>query len=105
MKHYLGAMAWAAELHGDATPKHWPSPLLAHLVAVSSLAWEEGGDEEQAIGALLLQWCAPGRTQLWLCAARGVLGVGVPDRAAAQPGLAPPSVCPASLTLPPCPWP
>ena len=52
MKHYLGAMAWAAELHGDATPKHWPSPLLAHLVAVSSLAWEDGGDEEQAIGAL-----------------------------------------------------
>jgi len=60
MKHYLGAMAWAAELHGDATPKHWPSPLLAHLVAVSSLAWEDGGDEEQAIGALLLQWRALG---------------------------------------------
>lgn len=53
MKHYLGAMAWTAELHGAAMRKHWPSPLLAHLVAVSSLVWEDGGDEEQAIGALL----------------------------------------------------
>ncbi len=105
MKHYLGAMAWAAELHGDATPKHWPSPLLAHLVAVSSLAWEDGGDEEQAIGALLLQWRARGRTQLWLRAARRLLGVGVPDRTAAQPALARQPLSPASLTLPPCPWP
>jgi hypothetical protein len=53
MDNYLSAMAWAAELHGHAMRKHWPSPLLAHLVAVSSLVWEDGGDEEQAIGALL----------------------------------------------------
>jgi hypothetical protein len=53
MENYLLAMAWAAELHGDAMRKHWPSPLLAHLVAVSSLVWEDGGDVEQAIGALI----------------------------------------------------
>jgi len=53
MDKYLSAMAWAAELHGQTLRKHWPSPLLAHLVAVSSLVWEDGGDEEQAIGALL----------------------------------------------------
>jgi hypothetical protein len=50
---YLNALTWAAELHGPTQRKHWPSPLLAHLVAVSSLVWEDGGDEDQAIGGLL----------------------------------------------------
>ena len=53
MNAYLNALAWAAELHGDAQRKHSPAPLLSHLLAVSSLVWEDGGDEEQAIGALL----------------------------------------------------
>ena len=50
---YLEAIAWATELHGDQRRKHWPSPLLSHLLAVSTLVWEDGGDEDQAIGALL----------------------------------------------------
>jgi HD domain len=53
MTAYTDAICWASTLHGDAQRKHWPAPLLAHLVAVSSLVWEDGGDEEQAIGALL----------------------------------------------------
>lgn len=53
MTAYTDAISWAAQLHGDTQRKHWPAPLLAHLVAVSSLVWEDGGDEEQAIGALL----------------------------------------------------
>ena len=50
---YRQALNWAAELHGTEVRKAWPAPLLAHLVAVSSLVWEDGGDEEQAVAALL----------------------------------------------------
>lgn len=50
---YREGLAWAAELHGNEQRKAWPAPLLAHLVAVSSLVWEDGGDEEQAVAALL----------------------------------------------------
>lgn len=50
---YRQGFAWAAELHGNEQRKAWPAPLLAHLVAVSSLVWEDGGDEEQAVAALL----------------------------------------------------
>jgi (p)ppGpp synthase/HD superfamily hydrolase len=50
---YRDALNLAAELHGNELRKAWPAPLLAHLVAVSSLVWEDGGDEEQAVAALL----------------------------------------------------
>lgn len=50
---YLDAMAWAVELHGSSQRKSWPAPLLAHLVSVSGLVLDDGGDEDQAIGALL----------------------------------------------------
>lgn len=36
--------------HRDRTTK---TPYLAHLLAVSSLVWENGGDEEDAIAGLL----------------------------------------------------
>lgn len=64
MTGYLNAMVWASALHGTAMRKHWPSPLLAHLVAVSSLVWEDGGSEEQAIGALLHDALVYGGTSL-----------------------------------------
>jgi (p)ppGpp synthase/HD superfamily hydrolase len=50
---YRQALNWVTELHGSELRKAWPAPLLAHLVAVSSLVWEDGGDEEHAVGALL----------------------------------------------------
>lgn len=50
---YRQALSWVTELHGSELRKAWPAPLLAHLVAVSSLVWEDGGDEEQAVAALL----------------------------------------------------
>lgn len=50
---YHQALSWVMELHGGELRKAWPAPLLAHLVAVSSLVWEDGGDEEQAVAALL----------------------------------------------------
>jgi len=50
---YSEALLWAAELHGRQTRKGKEVPYIAHLIAVSALVWEDGGDEEQAIAALL----------------------------------------------------
>jgi len=50
---YQEAIALASELHGDTRRKHWDAPLLAHLVAVSTLVWEDGGDQDQAVAAVL----------------------------------------------------
>ncbi|TVS02606.1 MAG: bifunctional (p)ppGpp synthetase/guanosine-3',5'-bis(diphosphate) 3'-pyrophosphohydrolase [Cyanobium sp. PLM2.Bin73] len=50
---YSEALQWAAELHGRQTRKGKDVPYIAHLIAVSALVWEDGGDEEQAIAALL----------------------------------------------------
>jgi len=50
---YREALAWAIELHGGVLRKAWPRPLVVHLIAVSSLVWEDDGDEDQAVGALL----------------------------------------------------
>lgn len=43
----------ARRLHGDDTRKGSDVPYLAHLLAVCSLVLERGGDEDQAIAALL----------------------------------------------------
>lgn len=50
---YTDALFWAAELHQLQQRKGKPVPYISHLIAVSSLVWEDGGDEEQAIAALL----------------------------------------------------
>ena len=52
-QRYIDALGWAAELHRHQQRKVKPVPSICHLLAVSALVWEDGGDEEQAIAALL----------------------------------------------------
>lgn len=47
------ALAYAHDLHRDQTRKGGEIPYVSHLLAVSSLVLEGGGDEEQAIAGLL----------------------------------------------------
>lgn len=47
------ALAYAAELHADHRRKGSGVPYLAHLLGVTGLVLEAGGDEEEAIAALL----------------------------------------------------
>ena len=50
---YADAVAYAAELHRDQVRKGTSIPYLSHLLSVSALVLEAGGDEEQAVAALL----------------------------------------------------
>lgn len=50
---FAEAVAWAIELHGPQMRKGTTTPYLTHLLAVSSLVWEHGGDEDDAIAGLL----------------------------------------------------
>lgn len=51
---YVDAFAFACEVHRLHARKGGERvPYVAHLMAVSSLVWEGGGDEDQAIAALL----------------------------------------------------
>ncbi|MCB1249507.1 MAG: HD domain-containing protein [Acidimicrobiales bacterium] len=50
---YVDALAFAAELHQDQRRKHADVPYVSHLLAVSALVWEDGGDEVEATAALL----------------------------------------------------
>ena len=52
-QRYIDALGWAGELHRRQQRKGKPVPYISHLVAVSALIWEDGGDEEQAIAGLL----------------------------------------------------
>jgi len=52
-RRYADAVAWAVELHGPQLRKGTTIPYLTHLLAVSSLVWEHGGEEEDAIAGLL----------------------------------------------------
>ena len=52
-QRYADALSWAAELHRHQCRKGKQVPYISHLIAVSALVWEDGGDEEQAIAALL----------------------------------------------------
>lgn len=47
------ALAYAAELHADHRRKGSGVPYLAHLLGVAGLVLEAGGDEDEAIAALL----------------------------------------------------
>jgi (p)ppGpp synthase/HD superfamily hydrolase len=50
---YAEALAWARELHQAQIRKGSGTPYLAHLLSVSALVLEHGGDEDQAIAGLL----------------------------------------------------
>ncbi len=52
-ERYDRALAWASELHRDQRRKGSDVPYLTHLLSVSSLVVEHGGDEDQAIAGLL----------------------------------------------------
>ncbi|MBA2246239.1 MAG: HD domain-containing protein [Gemmatimonadetes bacterium] len=47
------ALSYAAELHRTQTRKGSSIPYIAHLMSVAALVLEDGGDEEEAIAALL----------------------------------------------------
>jgi (p)ppGpp synthase/HD superfamily hydrolase len=52
-QRYIDALGWAADLHRRQWRKDKPVPYISHLIAVSALIWEDGGDEDQAIAGLL----------------------------------------------------
>lgn len=47
------ALAYASQLHREQTRKGTAIPYISHLMAVSSIVLEHGGDEDQAIAGLL----------------------------------------------------
>ena len=52
-QQFKEALDYALELHSGQQRKGSDTPYIAHLLAVASLVLEDGGDEEQAIAALL----------------------------------------------------
>lgn len=50
---FFEAIGYALELHNDQIRKGTKIPYIAHLLAVTALVLENGGDEDQAIAALL----------------------------------------------------
>lgn len=48
-----GALAWASELHRHQCRKGSAIPYVAHVMSVSAIVLEHGGDEDEAIAALL----------------------------------------------------
>jgi (p)ppGpp synthase/HD superfamily hydrolase len=52
-QRYADAVAYAVELHAGQARKGTTIPYLTHLLAVSSLVLEDGGDEDEAIAGLL----------------------------------------------------
>ena len=50
---YREALVFAAELHQHQYRKHSPVPYISHLLAVSGLVIEAGGNEDEAIAGLL----------------------------------------------------
>jgi (p)ppGpp synthase/HD superfamily hydrolase len=52
-ERFLAAVALAQEVHGSARRSGTEIPYLAHLLVVAGLVLEDGGDEDQAIAAML----------------------------------------------------
>ena len=50
---FSDALVYAAELHRSQLRKGTPIPYVSHLLAVASIVLEHGGDEHEAIAALL----------------------------------------------------
>jgi len=51
--HFTNAFDYAAQLHSKQLRKGSQVPYIAHLMSVAALVLENGGDEDQAIAALL----------------------------------------------------
>jgi (p)ppGpp synthase/HD superfamily hydrolase len=52
-ERFLDALAYAAGVHAGQRRKGSSTPYVAHLLGVCSLVLEDGGDEDEAIAALL----------------------------------------------------
>lgn len=52
-KRFDDAVLYAHEAHGDQTRKGTHAPYLGHLLGVASIVLDDGGTEDEAIGALL----------------------------------------------------
>jgi (p)ppGpp synthase/HD superfamily hydrolase len=52
-ERYAQAVAYASQLHATQVRKETSIPYVSHLIGVSSLVLEAGGDEDMAIAALL----------------------------------------------------
>ncbi len=52
-KRFDEAFVYAHELHASQTRKGTASPYLGHLMGVASIVLDDGGDEDEAIAALL----------------------------------------------------
>lgn len=52
-ERFLAAVALASELHGGERRSGTEIPYLAHLLVVTGLVVEDGGDEDQAVAAML----------------------------------------------------
>jgi len=50
---FVAAVGFALEVHGEVPRKGTEVPSLSHLLAVASLVLDHGGDEDEAIAALL----------------------------------------------------
>jgi (p)ppGpp synthase/HD superfamily hydrolase len=50
---FCDALVYAAELHAEQRRKLSGEPYVAHLLAVAAMVMEHGGDEDEAIAALL----------------------------------------------------
>lgn len=77
------ALAYASRLHREQTRKHSAIPYIAHLLAVCGLVLEHGGDETQAIAALLHDGPEDQGGELTLADIRRVFGDDVGDLVAA----------------------
>ena len=52
-KRFDEAFSYAHELHGEQTRKGTASPYVGHLMGVASIVLDDGGNEDEAIAALL----------------------------------------------------
>jgi (p)ppGpp synthase/HD superfamily hydrolase len=52
-ERFYDALVYAARLHATQRKKGSDAPYVAHLLGVTAIVLEHGGDEDQAIGALL----------------------------------------------------
>lgn len=50
---YAEALTWAEALHRNQHRNGKKVPFLSHVISVSALVWEDGGNEDQAIAGLL----------------------------------------------------
>lgn len=52
-ERFQAALVYATQLHANQRRKGSDTPYIAHLLSVAALVLEDGGDEDQAIAALL----------------------------------------------------